>query len=78
MNRKYAVIAAVMMIVTSCSQFTQTNRAAKNYVNPFLGTTVLTNSADLGYVPPWRTWNGLNAPAATVPFAMVQVVPITT
>src|ERR1017187_4175064 len=78
MNRKYAVIAAVMMIVTGCSQFGQTNRAAKNHVNPFLGTTVLTNSADLGYVPPWRTWNGLNAPAATVPFAMVQVVPITT
>ena len=78
MNRNYAVVAAVMMLVTSCSQFTQTNRAATNYVNPFLGTTVLTNSADLGYVPPWRTWNGLDAPAATVPFAMVQAVPITT
>jgi predicted alpha-1,2-mannosidase len=49
-----------------------------DYVNPFVGTTVLTNSADLGYVPPWRTWNGLNAPSATVPFAMVQATPITT
>ena len=78
MNGKYPVIAAVMMLATGCSQFSQTNHAAKNYVNPFVGTTVLTNSADLGYVPPWRTWNGLNAPAATVPFAMVKAVPITT
>ena len=78
MNGKCPVIAAVMMLAAGCSQFSQTNHAAKNHVNPFLGTTVLTNSADLGYVPPWRTWNGLNAPAATVPFAMVQAVPITT
>ncbi|HEX4792471.1 MAG TPA: GH92 family glycosyl hydrolase [Humisphaera sp.] len=53
-------------------------RQPVDYVNPFLGTTVLTDSKDLGYVPPWRTWNGLNSPAATVPFAMVQATPITT
>lgn len=68
----------LMLFATGCSQFGQTNQAAKNYVNPFVGTTVLTNSADLGYVPPWRTWNGLNAPSATVPFAMVQAGPLTT
>ncbi|MEO6917132.1 MAG: hypothetical protein ABI151_17190 [Chitinophagaceae bacterium] len=48
------------------------------YVNPLIGTTVLTDSAALGYNPPWRTWNGLTGPAATVPFGMVQVVPVTT
>ncbi|HKG08764.1 MAG TPA: GH92 family glycosyl hydrolase, partial [Pedobacter sp.] len=48
------------------------------YVNPLLGTTVLTDSALLGYNPPWRTWNGLTGPGATVPHGMVQVVPVTT
>jgi predicted alpha-1,2-mannosidase len=64
------------MLLGAC--FTQAQEQPVDYVNPFLGTTVLTNSVDLGYVPPWRTWNGLDAPAATVPFAMVKVVPITT
>lgn len=49
-----------------------------NYVNPLIGTTVLTDSAELGYNPPWRTWNGLVGPAACVPFGMVEAVPITT
>lgn len=49
-----------------------------SYVNPLIGTTALTDSAELGYNPPWRTWNGLVGPAATVPFGMVQVVPVTT
>ncbi|MBC7400441.1 MAG: glycoside hydrolase family 92 protein [Mucilaginibacter sp.] len=49
-----------------------------NYVNPLIGTTVLTDPVKLGYVAPWRTWNGLDGPAATVPFGMVQAVPVTT
>jgi predicted alpha-1,2-mannosidase len=49
-----------------------------SYVNPLIGTTVLTDSAELGYSPPWRTWNGLVGPAACVPFGMVEAVPITT
>ncbi|HEX3797140.1 MAG TPA: GH92 family glycosyl hydrolase [Verrucomicrobiae bacterium] len=77
-NSIQLVIAALMMVVTGCSHLSQTGRSLTSYVNPFVGTTVLTNSADLGYVASWRTWNGLNAPAATVPFAMVQAVPITT
>lgn len=48
------------------------------YVNPFYGTTVLTDTAKLGYQPPWRSWTGLTGPAATVPFGLVQVVPVTT
>ena len=64
MNGKYPVIAAVMMLATGCSQFSQSNHVARNYANPFLGTTVLTNSVELGYVAPWRTWNGLDGPAA--------------
>ncbi|WP_217451947.1 glycoside hydrolase domain-containing protein [Mucilaginibacter humi] len=49
-----------------------------NYVNPLIGTTVLTDPKLLGYDPPWRTWNGLDGPAATTPFGMVQAVPVTT
>ncbi len=70
------ILSLGLMLFATCAA--QTQKQPVDYVNPFLGTTVLTNSADLGYVPPWRTWNGLNAPAATVPFAMVQAGPITT
>lgn len=76
-NLKPLGIVAVLL-ATSCSQVGQANGTPNHYVNPFVGTTVLTNSTDLGYEAPWRTWNGLNAPAATTPFAMVQANPITT
>lgn len=68
-------LAGVMLPAFS---FGQAKLNLTKYVNPFIGTTVLTDSALLGYVPPWRTWNGLDGPAATVPFGMVQAVPVTT
>ncbi len=58
--------------------YAQSKTKITSYVNPLIGTTVLTDSALLGYNPPWRTWNGLVGPAATVPFGMVQAVPVTT
>jgi predicted alpha-1,2-mannosidase len=70
------ILSFGLTLLAAC--FAQAQKQPADYVNPFLGTTVLTNSADLGYVPSFRTWNGLNAPAATVPFAMVQATPITT
>lgn len=72
---KQKLFFSLILFVTYLSQ---AQKQPVDYVNPFLGTTVLTNSAELGYVAPWRTWNGLNAPAATVPFGMVKAVPITT
>jgi predicted alpha-1,2-mannosidase len=69
------VLALSLLLAAACGVKAQ--KRPVDYVNPFLGTTVLTNSADLGYVPPWRTWNGLTSPAATVPFALVQATPIT-
>jgi len=49
------------------------------YVNPFLGTAPLLDSAYIGYKPPlnWRVWAGLTYPGATLPNAMVQLSPIT-
>lgn len=48
-----------------------------DYVNPFLGTALLTNPADIGFKAPWRVWAGLVFPGASVPNAMVQLSPIT-
>ncbi|MDQ2719797.1 MAG: GH92 family glycosyl hydrolase [Bacteroidota bacterium] len=65
-------------IIFPAFSFSQSRLHLTKYVNPLIGTTVLTDSAELGYNPPWRTWNGLVGPAATVPFGMVQAVPVTT
>ncbi|WEK36362.1 MAG: GH92 family glycosyl hydrolase [Candidatus Pseudobacter hemicellulosilyticus] len=49
------------------------------YVNPFIGTAPLTDSAILGYRLPdgWRSWAGLVFPGSSLPNAMVQLSPIT-
>lgn len=46
-------------------------------VNPFMGTTTLWDSADLGYKPTHRAWGGEAFPGASLPNAMVQVTPVT-
>jgi predicted alpha-1,2-mannosidase len=65
-------------VILPTFSFGQSGLRLTKYANPLIGTTVLTDSAELGYNPPWRTWNGLVGPAATVPFGMVQAVPVTT
>ncbi|MET0462559.1 MAG: GH92 family glycosyl hydrolase [Chitinophagaceae bacterium] len=49
------------------------------YVNTFIGTAPLTDSAILGYRLPagWRSWAGLVYPGSSLPNAMVQLSPIT-
>ncbi|RYY59322.1 MAG: glycoside hydrolase family 92 protein [Chitinophagaceae bacterium] len=48
-------------------------------VNPFLGTTPLTDPRIVGFVTPkdWRPWSGLTYPGSALPNAMVQLSPIT-
>lgn len=46
-------------------------------VNPFLGTTTLWDSIDIGYKPTHRTWGAETFPGASLPNAMVQLTPIT-
>lgn len=65
-------------IILPALTYAQTKIHLTSYVNPLIRTTVLTDAADLVYVAPWRTWNGLVEPAAAVPFGMVQAVPVTT
>lgn len=48
-----------------------------NYVNPFLGTATLWDSADIGYKPTFRTWGAEVFPGSSVPNAMVQLTPVT-
>lgn len=72
---KSLIIAGIML---PAFIYGQNKVRLTNYVNPLMGTTVLTDSTLLGYNPPWRTWNGLTGPGATVPHGMVQVVPVTT
>src|SRR5690625_6003290 len=49
------------------------------YVNPFIGSEPLLDPAFIGYTPPenWRVWAGLTFPGPALPFAAVQMRPIT-
>jgi predicted alpha-1,2-mannosidase len=57
----------------------QKSKPYTSYVNPFIGTAPLTDSAILGYNLPkgWRSWAGLVFPGSSVPNAMVQLSPMT-
>ncbi|GAB3020091.1 GH92 family glycosyl hydrolase [Niabella terrae] len=52
-------------------------RKLTDYVNPFIGTTTLWDSIDLGYRPTRRAWGGETFPGASLPNAMVQATPVT-
>jgi predicted alpha-1,2-mannosidase len=69
--------AIVWLLCLTAGLSGQAEKRLTDYVNPFLGTAPLTNSADIGFKPPWRVWAGLVFPGASVPNAMVQLSPIT-
>lgn len=50
-----------------------------DYVNTFIGSEPLTDPGFIGYTPPdgWRVWAGLTHPGPALPFAIVQMSPIT-
>ena len=52
-------------------------KSLTDYVNPFLGTATLWDSADLGFEPTRRAWGAETFPGASLPNAMVQVTPVT-
>jgi predicted alpha-1,2-mannosidase len=72
---KKNIVALVLFLTAAFSLKAQKQLVA--YVNPFLGTAPLTNSAEIGFKPPWRVWAGLTFPGASLPNAMVQLSPIT-
>jgi predicted alpha-1,2-mannosidase len=57
--------------------FSEAQKKATNYVNPFLGTATLWDSIDIGYQPTHRTWGAEVFPGSSLPNAMVQLSPVT-
>jgi predicted alpha-1,2-mannosidase len=74
------IIASLFLLlgVVAVSKSQGTTSYTK-YVNTFIGTAPLTDSAILGYNLPkgWRSWAGLTFPGSSLPNAMVQLSPMT-
>ena len=76
--RKFLFIAAMLFVVGSCT--TTPTAVVEQYtdrVNPFLGTETMWDEEELGFVPTRRTWGAEVYPGSSLPFAMVQVSPVT-
>ncbi|WP_121355214.1 GH92 family glycosyl hydrolase [Flavisolibacter nicotianae] len=73
----------VWMTVTSCKitapVVAKSRKGFTQYVNPFIGTTPLTDPRIVGFTVPkgWRPWSGLTYPGSALPNAMVQLSPMT-
>lgn len=74
---KNIIILAFLIITVGCSIQKGKNKRLTDYVNPFIGTTTLWDSIDLGYNPTRRAWGGETFPGASLPNSMVQVTPVT-
>ncbi|MEG1585495.1 MAG: GH92 family glycosyl hydrolase [Bacteroidales bacterium] len=62
-------------LIIGCS--VSSEKRITGYVNPFIGTTTLWDSLNLGYTPTRRAWGAEAYPGASLPNAMVQVTPVT-
>lgn len=77
------LLSASAVLFTCCKTAKlQTNHSSgyTQYVNTFIGTAAVTDSAILGYNLPegWqRPWSGLTFPGSSLPNAMVQLSPMT-
>lgn len=77
------IVAFLLTGALSCKTIKPEGAANKkgltSYVNPFIGTTPLTDPRIVGFVTPkgWRPWSGLTYPGSSLPNAMVQLSPIT-
>lgn len=76
-SRVAVMLLLALGIATASNGQTQTSFT--KYVNTFIGTAPLTDSAILGYNLPegWRSWAGLTFPGSSLPNAMVQLSPMT-
>ena len=76
---KHILNLVLLILLSSTTVKSQTVTSYTKYVNPFIGTAPLTDSAILGYNLPkgWRSWAGLVYPGSSLPNAMVQLSPIT-
>ncbi len=74
-----SLVLLLLAFGTATVSTSQTAASYTKYVNTFVGTTPLTDSAILGYNLPrgWRSWAGLTFPGSSLPNAMVQLSPMT-
>jgi predicted alpha-1,2-mannosidase len=71
---KNFVSVVLVFFVSVC---VQAQKSPTDYVNPFLGTATLWDSADIGFKPTHRTWGAEVFPGSSLPNAMVQLTPVT-
>ncbi|MBK5720890.1 GH92 family glycosyl hydrolase [Dysgonomonas sp. Marseille-P4677] len=74
-NFNLIILFCLSALFVDCS--TTKQERLTDYVNPFIGTTTLWDSIDLGYTPTRRAWGAEAYPGASVPNSMVQVTPVT-
>lgn len=74
-----SLIIALLIFGIAMDGKSQNKKGYTSYVNTFIGTSPLTDSAILGYNLPkgWRSWAGLTFPGSSLPNAMVQLSPMT-
>ncbi|WP_126244045.1 GH92 family glycosyl hydrolase [Chitinophaga rhizosphaerae] len=77
-RNRLLICLAVMFSLPALESYGQKGKFTK-YVNTFLGTEPLNDSAIVGYRLPdgWRSWAGLTFPGSSLPNAMVQLSPMT-
>jgi predicted alpha-1,2-mannosidase len=71
-------LVSLLLVLPYSAQANEESRLT-DYVNPFIGSEPLLDPDFIGYEPPdgWRVWAGLTHPGPALPFAMVQMSPIT-
>lgn len=80
---KFPALFCLLLVVASCTSVKPVQdepiKDHTQYVNPFIGTTPLTDPKIVGFTVPkgWRPWSGLTYPGSSVPNAMVQLSPVT-
>jgi len=78
-----SILFVCLFLAMGCKTTVPVNNAESksytSYVNPFIGTTPLTDPKIVGFTVPdgWRPWSGLTYPGSSLPNAMVQLSPIT-
>ncbi|NTS42576.1 glycoside hydrolase family 92 protein [Flavisolibacter sp. BT320] len=72
-------LSALVACKTATPGKVEKGSGVTKYVNPFIGTTPLTDPRIVGFTVPegWRPWSGLTYPGASLPNAMVQLSPMT-
>jgi len=74
---KFIITAILITTIGFGCATKEKSKKLTDYVNPFIATTTLWDSVDLGYKPTRRAWGGEAYPGSSVPNSMVQLTPVT-